>query len=437
MPDPAHPSWLDEVTGQANAGAGLPAAPSGNDARSLLSQIVGPDAQAQAADRARQRRAAEVAANRRALESMRRGDETTRQLATQMRQRGQLERGADRIAREEVAIPGTGVTYSPGAMLSGVNDVLTLGHADEVGAGVDTALHGGDYRERRDEIRRNEARLREENPGSYMLGAAAGIPMSAAMLPSAGTAGLSRAGAVGARALEGGIYGGLAASGASNRELGEDGRLEEGLRGIATGGAFGAGMEALGQTVSQLMAARRAAQSRAPDPVRAEERARLQEAIDNEDPLFAEGIESLPDARRLLATDRARRASETGQENMRRLEAMHGGVRQRLGEVEAERNALLSRKTMPGAPYSEGPERLRELGQQREAAMEALDVARLPDGQRAAMPEADEGLIDRLLSAPERTSADTARRVFGGATAPVRPRGTLPTWALQDDDDGR
>jgi hypothetical protein len=422
MPDPIRP-------GEEETEYGLPAwmvrpgpgqTPPNNSARSLLGQLVGPDAQAQAAERDRQRRQRGVETRGRALASLRRGEATTEGLARGMRERGELETVAARATRDQATIPGTGVTYSPGAMASGGADVLTMGHTDEL-AGAVGALRGQDYTQTRDARRRNAERMREENPGSYALGAAAALPLAAVAMPSVATAGLTRAGAIGARALEGGIAGGLASSGASDLELGEDGRMAEGLRGIATGGVMGGAMESLGQTVTQMARGRQAAQAdEMAQAMRGRDRARLREAINEDDPLAAAEIESLESARP-VAEDRMRRLRDSRGDALRELLTPP----QRAGRAPAPAPAA-NGSTNAGSPQRFG----------RAANMPPERAASLRQQMRAPMPGPDErsyGLVDELLPNLDPTNIETATRATPQDPADTGTGG-LPAWMLEDDD---
>lgn len=145
--------------------------------------------------------------------------------------------------------PGEPVTtFNPDAALTGLTDVVTFGHADELGGAARAALRGEDYGEARDSIRERTRRVQEENPGSTAIGAGLGVaasaPMLARALPAAAETGGWR---IGQALGEGTILGALGAEGASEAELGSDEHLEDIAEGAAYGGAFGGAFGALGE----------------------------------------------------------------------------------------------------------------------------------------------------------------------------------------------
>jgi hypothetical protein len=415
-----------------------------NNARSLLGQLVGPDAQAQAAERERARRAAEVAANRRAMESLRRGEATTAGLAQGMRGRGELETVGARAARDDATIPGTGVTYNPTAVVGNAAEVVTAGHSDEL-RGAAGALRGRDYTESRDAARRQMADMRQRNPGSSAIGTALGIPLAAAMTPIVPTAGLSATGRLGAMALEGGILGGINASGRSEAELGSAQRNRDGFEGILGGGAGGLGLGLLGRGAQQVQQAQQARSYRDAErgivAAREGERATARRMVDDDDPTWAleTGTEQGPlaDVARSVRDSRIDRMGAESRAARLREGAEHADAQGAL--VAARRDASQLDGTDVGGLDRTRPQRpvsANDPAARIAAAQDRLNAARLRPWEAELLNNAGDANLTSALNAirtpqaprtgrqvpaPSAEETDSARRLIEELLPEVRP----------------
>lgn len=131
-----------------------------------------------------------------------------------------------------------------GSLAVGLADTVTLGTADELGAGLDAAFGAGSgtFRERyNNELAINrgvQSQLSERDPGSYLTGQIAGgfvLPAAGARTPAQ----LARLGAA---------YGGAYGAGSANGGIGD--RIAGGAAGAAVGGATGYGLARLGQAAA-------------------------------------------------------------------------------------------------------------------------------------------------------------------------------------------
>jgi hypothetical protein len=339
--------------------------------------------------------------------------------------------------------------------------VVTAGHLDELSGAIDAA-GGGDYRATQRRIEARQRRAREEHPGSYGIGAAAGIPLVAMAAPTVSTAGMSQAGALGARALEAGIGAGIASDGFSEYELGDPRRTMEGVRDIAHGAALGVGGELLGQAYQrglQRSAARSAAdvdartnaRAQADDAIAAQartsERDTARRMIDADDPTFVLGDErfgpgsplrdlalgvrdsrqarwSAGEAERIAAL---RRHAEEAADLRRQISQAPAsrGRRQRSGRVADPANPDITSAQRPqGANEAELRDRLRSLvGDQRPITPEDVDM--LARGDITGW-ESGPG---RALRADEPTVVNP-RRVNYPAGPAIGPRGATETAEL-------
>jgi hypothetical protein len=386
-------------------------APAPNSGRALLQQIASPDPVAQPAQQqaAAQRAARRQEAQRRGVDALRRGEATTARLRQQAEARGEMETTNDRLRRAETTIPGTDITYSPGAMVLGAGDVATAGFMDELSGRVGQ-LRGRDYTETRDRARRSNQASREQNPGSYLVGAAAGVPLAAAMAPSVSTVGMSRAAALGTRALEGGIYGGIGHLGTSDREFGEAGGEGEGLQSIATGSGFGVVGEVLGQGLQAARSQRRGA---AEVTGRDADRDLLREAIAADDPLMAQDV--TPGADRRMVDDRLRRMNES--RAAARQEVANTSFPSRSGSAtppagRTDAGSVSRRRNQPGRP-----EPRRAVSP--EARAQLLAPVPGPDARSY-------GLVDELLPRVAPQPGPTSGAAPGGG----RP---IPEWLMDDN----
>jgi hypothetical protein len=371
----------------------------------------------------------------RSAAALARGEAHTAGLADAARGRGELETFGDRTRLAEATLPGTDVTYSPGAMVAGGADVLTAGHADELGGAV-AAMRGGDYQRRRDALRRTASDARERYPGSYGVGAAAAIPLAAMAAPVQSTANMTRAMALGTRALEGGIGAGIASSGFSEYQLGDPRRFEEGARDIAEGMAGGMGLELLGQGYRQFRQAREGrraadvdarvnARAQADDAVaaqaRASERETARRMIDADDPTFVLGDERFGPGSPLrdlaLGVRDGRQARWSAGEG-ERIQALR---------QHAEEAADL-RRQIAQAPASRG--RRQRIGRPADPQNPNITAAQRPQGAREAdLRQNLRDLIgDQRPITPEDVDMLARGDVTGWEMGPGRaPRSTDPT----------
>lgn len=133
------------------------------------------------------------------------------------------------------------------APIAGYADGLSLGWADEIGAGIRAPIRGESYDDALSEIRGRDRAAREQAPELYSVGEAGGIATGALALPSIPVAqGAGTAARVGAAAGTGAIYGGLSGAGHSDADT-IGGRVEDAIEpaiaGGFTGGVLGVGAE--------------------------------------------------------------------------------------------------------------------------------------------------------------------------------------------------
>lgn len=180
-----------------------------------------------------------------------------------------MQRAADRNAGGWTAPAG----YDPAAIPAAFGQAVTLGHADELGAGIRAAARGSRdgridaraYEEELAGIRRREAALRERNPIGTNIGTGLGALALGAAIPSASVAAGEAAAArgigalgqfaarTGAAALEGSAFGAGAASGHSEHDAGSAEYFGDVAQGAGQGALLSGGIEA-GTSVPGLIA---------------------------------------------------------------------------------------------------------------------------------------------------------------------------------------